>query len=163
MLRLLAAAAIACSAICSSLAPAAADDRSICGATPVKSDTIAACSRIIGAPRASDHDRALAYIFRANAFRGQGDTAHAIADFTDALTLLPNFVQALLGRGIAYLSAGDYPHALADFDAVTNLDPKNAIALYERGLAKQKSGDTAGGDADIAAAQKLDPNIAKKL
>jgi tetratricopeptide (TPR) repeat protein len=141
---------------------AAADDRSICSSVPPKSDAVAACSRIIASTRTSDHDRALAYSFRGDAERTKGDMADAIADYSQALTLLPNLIPALVGRGTAFLSSGDNVHAIADFDLAVRLVPQNALALYERGVAKGKNGDTTGGDADIAAAKKLDPNVANQ-
>jgi tetratricopeptide (TPR) repeat protein len=127
---------------------------------PPKSATLAACSRLIASPATSDHDRALAYTFRAATKRAQPDLAGAIEDYSQALILLPDFPQALIGRGIAYRDSKDTSHAIADFDQALKLDPKNARALYERGLAKRESGDPSGGDADIAAAAALDPGIA---
>ena len=154
--------ALICIAVCTAASMAAADDRLICGSAPPKSETVRACTRIIASPVTSDHDRALAYSFRANAVRATGDMAGAIADDSQALTLLPNLIPALVGRGIAYLNSGDNAHAIADFDLAVQLVPQNAKALYERGVAKSKNGDTSGGDADIAAAIKLDPSVAKQ-
>jgi tetratricopeptide (TPR) repeat protein len=149
-------------ALCAAAAIALADDRSICGSVPPKSDAFAACSRIIATPATSDHDRALAYSFRGDAVRAKGDMAGAIADYSQALTLLPNLIPALIGRGMAYLNSGDNAHAIADLDLAVQLVPQNAKALYQRGVAKSKTGDTSGGDADIAAATKLDPNVASR-
>ena len=127
---------------------------------PPKSDAVGACSRVIASSHTSDHDRALAYSFRGDAERAKDDMTSAIADYSEALTLLPNLIPALNGRGIAYLNSGDNARAIADFDLAVQLVPQDAKALYERGLAKTKSGDANGGDADIAAAKKLDPNVA---
>jgi tetratricopeptide (TPR) repeat protein len=149
-------------ALCTAASIAAADDRAVCGSVPPKSDAVGACSRIIASPVTSDHDRALAYSFRADAGRAKGDMAGAIADYSQALTLLPNLIPALMGRGTAYLNSGDNAHAIADLDLAVQLVPQNAKALYERGVAKGKSGDTSGGEADIAAATKLDPNVANQ-
>jgi tetratricopeptide (TPR) repeat protein len=143
------------------VATATADDRSICGSAPPKSASVAACSRVIASPATSDHDRALAYTFRAGAKKAAPDLAGAIADYSQALTLLPDFPQALIGRGIAYRETKDTAHATADFDQALKLQPKNAKALYERGLAKRDSGDAPGADADIAAAKAIDPTVAK--
>lgn len=140
---------------------ATADDRSVCGSVPPKSGAIAACSRIIASARTSANDRGLAYALRADILRGQGDFAGAIADYSQALTSLPDFVAALNGRGVAYLSTGDNAKAIADFNKALQLDPQNAKALYGRGLARRKSGDTTGGDADIGAAEKLKPDVAE--
>jgi Flp pilus assembly protein TadD len=151
-----------CIALCTAASIAAADDRAVCGSTPPKSDTVGACTRIIASPVTSDHDRALAYSFRADAVRAKGDMAGAIADDNQALTLLPNLIPALIGRGIAYLNSGDNAHAIADLDLAVQLVPQNPKALYERGVAKGKNGDTSGGNADIAAATKLDPYVANQ-
>ncbi len=153
---------LACIALAAALSLAAADDRGICGSTPPKSATVAACSRIIASPSTSAHDRALAYGFRANAKRAASDLPGAVADYNEALNLLPNYLQALIGRGGVYLDMNDPVRAIADFDRAIKLDPKNAAALYGRGLAKRKAGDAAGGDADIAAAKLIDPDIAGK-
>jgi len=147
-------------ALCATASIAAADDRSVCGSVPPKSDAVGACSRVIASSHTSDHDRALAYSFRGDAERAKDDMTSAIADYSEALTLLPNLIPALNGRGIAYLNSGDNARAIADFDLAVQLVPQDAKALYERGLAKTKSGDANGGDADIAAAKKLDPNVA---
>ncbi len=141
---------------------AMADDRAICGSAPPKPASVASCSRVIASPATSDHDRALAYTFRAGAKRQASDLAGALADYSQALTLLPDFPQALIGRGMAYRENKDNAHATADFDQALKLQPKNAKALYERGLAKRDSGDASGGDADIAAAKAVDPKIADR-
>jgi tetratricopeptide (TPR) repeat protein len=153
---------VAVTTLCLGVATATADDRSVCGSMPPKSATIPACNRIIASPTTSDHDRALAYTFRAAAKRQAPDLAGAIADYSQALTLLPDFPQALIGRGIAYREAKDIARAAADFDQAIKLDPKNAGALYQRGLTKSQSGDAASAEADIAAAKALDPNVANR-
>jgi tetratricopeptide (TPR) repeat protein len=146
-------------AACGFVGSAVADDRSVCGSVPPKPAAIAACTRIITSPATSPHDRALAFTFRAEATRARGDMAGAIADYSQALTLLPDYPQTLIGRGIAYRESNDAAHATADFDQALKLDPKSAKALYERGLAKRQSGDLGGGDADIAAAKAINPAI----
>jgi tetratricopeptide (TPR) repeat protein len=140
----------------------AVDDRSVCGAAPPKSDTIGACTRIIASPATSPHDRALAYLFRANAMRAKGNIDGAISDYGQAIELVPNFALAYRNRGALYVTLGDPARAIADLDNAVRLDPRDASALYARGLAKRKNGDQSGGDIDVAAAEKLDPAIASK-
>jgi tetratricopeptide (TPR) repeat protein len=149
-------------ALCPLASMAAADDRAICGAVPIKSDAIGACSRVIAAPRTSAHDRTMALTLRGDARRSQGDNGGAIADYGQALMLQPDYRAALVGRGIAYRETNDPTRAIADFDQAIKLDPKDAKALYERGVAKSKAGDAAGGDADIASAKAINPDIAGK-
>jgi Flp pilus assembly protein TadD len=149
-------------ALCPLASMAAADDRAICGAVPIKSDAVGACSRIIAAPRTSAHDRMMALTFRGDAKRSQGDNGGAIADYSQALTLQPDYRPALIGRGIAYRETNDQTRAITDFDQAIKLDPKDAKALYERGVTKRKAGDTAGGDSDIVAAKAINPSIDKQ-
>ena len=149
-------------ALCAAAATAAADDRAICGSVPMKSDAVGACSRIIASPHTSAHDRTMALAFRADARRAQGDNGGAIADYSQALTLHPDYRPALIGRGIAYRETNDPTRAIADFDQAIKLDQKDAKAFYERGLTKSKAGDAAGGDADIAAAKAINPGIGKQ-
>ncbi len=163
LLRIAEKLALICIAFCAAASIAAADDRGICGSSPPKSDAMAACSRIIASPSTSPHDRSMAFAFRADAKRAHGDLPGAVADYGQALTFLPDYLSALIGRGIAYGQMDDPARAIADFDQALKLDPNNAQALYQRGLAKRKSGDAAGGDADVAAAKKLDPGIAGKI
>ncbi|HTP90414.1 MAG TPA: tetratricopeptide repeat protein [Xanthobacteraceae bacterium] len=155
--------ALAWIALGGSVSIATADDRGICGASPPKSDTIAACTRVIASPRTSAHDRAVAYGFRGDVLRARGDSDGAIADYDQALTLLRDYLPALNGRGLAYQQMGNMAKAIADFDTALRLDPHDAKALYERGMAKRKSGDTAGGDADITAAKAINPDVAGQM
>src|SRR5271156_4073346 len=120
----------------------AVNDRGICGATPPKAETVLACSRVIASPATSKHDRALALTFRAGAMHASGDNVRAVNDYSEALTLLPDYAPALIGRGIAYRDANDLAHALADFDQAVKANPKDAKALYERGTTKRKSDDS---------------------
>ena len=149
-------------ALCFLASMAAADDRAICGSVPIKSDAVGACSRIIAAPRTSAHDRMMALTFRADARHSQGDNSGAIADYSQALALQPDYRPALIGRAIAYRDTNEPVRAMADFDQAIKLDPKDAKALYERGVTKSKTGDATGSDADIAAAKSINPGIADK-
>jgi tetratricopeptide (TPR) repeat protein len=148
-----------CLAVFALASMAAADDRAICGAIPVKSDAVGACSRIIAAPRTSAHDRMMALTFRGDAKRSQGDNSGAIADYSQALTLQPDYRPALIGRGIAYRGNNELARAITDLDQAIRLDPKDAKALYERGVTKSKAGEVAEGDADVAAAKALNPGV----
>jgi len=151
-----------------SIASALADDRSICGAAPPKSDTIPACSRIIASPRTSDHDRALAYTFRADAMRTQDNAAGAVTDYGEALTLLPEYLPALCGRAGAYRSLHQYELALRDLDkalATPSQSPALVLsALYaQRGAVYRAMGDTARAIPDLDNALKISPRNAKAL
>jgi hypothetical protein len=94
---------------------------------PPKPATSAACSRIIASPSTSAHDRALAYAFRAEAKKAEPDLAGAIADYSQALTLLPDLLPALVGRGIAKRANGDAAGGDADIARAKALNPAVVI------------------------------------
>ena len=52
-----------------------------------------------------------------------------------AITLSPNYPDALNNRGLAYISNGQYDRAIQDFDRVLKLDPKDADAIKNRAMA----------------------------
>ena len=58
---------------------------------------------------------------RANAHRVKGDNDRAIADYTDAIRLDPNFVTAYYNRGVTYRAKGDSDRAIADYTAAITL------------------------------------------
>ena len=59
----------------------------------------------------------------------------ALKDYTRAIELDPNSVNAYNYRGIAYYRMHDYPRAVKDFTEAVRIDPRYAIAYNNRGLA----------------------------
>jgi len=62
------------------------------------------------------------------------DLDGAIADYSRALELDPNFAAAYRRRGIAKQAKSDFDGAIADFDRALELDPKLAMAYGDRGI-----------------------------
>ena len=60
----------------------------------------------------------------------------AIAHYTEAIKLKPDFANAYLRRGIAKLPKGQYFAALSDFDTAIRLKPDLVHAYISRGFAK---------------------------
>jgi tetratricopeptide (TPR) repeat protein len=52
-----------------------------------------------------------------------GDYDTAIAEFTEAIRLDPNFTAAYFDRGYSYCKKGDWDRAIADFEAALRLMP----------------------------------------
>lgn len=52
----------------------------------------------------------------------------AIADFTDAITLKPDFAEAYHQRALAKYRAGDTPGAVEDLGQTVKLEPRNFLA-----------------------------------
>ncbi len=74
-------------------------------------------------------------IERANGFYEMGDCHNAISIYNRAITLDPQSIDALCGRGNARRFLGEYAASWEDFDLAISLDPQNGIAYVGRGLA----------------------------
>ena len=53
----------------------------------------------------------------------------AIADYTEAIRLDPNYAPAYEGRGVAYLCKCEYDRAISDYSEVTRIKP-NYVSAY---------------------------------
>ncbi len=88
-----------------------------------------------------------------------GDRKGAIADFTRAIELDPEFVGALTERGRAYSSGGDREKALEDYARALQLDPNNVEVLNDRGSVRLAGENLAGAIADFNRVIELDPTF----
>lgn len=88
----------------------------------------------------------------------QGDYEKAIEDYTQALTVNPNYVGAYLNRGSAYANLGNYSKAITDFNQALRINPNSAEAYYNRGATRGETGDVQGAIADYTQALRLNPN-----
>src|SRR5262249_30059012 len=97
----------------------------------------------------------------------QGDTSannrdydRAIADYGEAIRLIPANAHAFLGRGNAYASKGDHDRAIADYSEAIRLAPKYALAFSNRGVAYGKKSEYDRAISDFNEAIRLDPKLA---
>src|SRR5262245_9394531 len=65
----------------------------------------------------------------------------AIADFTQAIALNPQRVEAYHNRGEAYRGKGDYDRALADYTQALTVNPNFTEAYVTRGVIYSSKGD----------------------
>jgi tetratricopeptide (TPR) repeat protein len=84
---------------------------------------IAACSSVIDDPAASPHDRAIALNNRGVTRMQQGDNDGAIADYTAALAINPQYDAAFYNRAKAERAKGDDAKADADAAEAVSLNP----------------------------------------
>lgn len=64
----------------------------------------------------------IGFVLRGKAFAGMENFALAVGDFTHAIELDSQLIQAWLARGELYYSAGDYRRALEDFEMAKSLE-----------------------------------------
>ena len=128
---------------------------------------IRACTSIIDqGKRARRQDRAIAYFMRGRALyviqrdsRSKGELDRAIADFSSAIELKPNYVEAYARRGRAHASMGQYDRAIADYNKAIELKPKSSMAHIRRGNVHKKKGQFDRAIADYDKAIKLNPRF----
>ncbi|MEG3958309.1 tetratricopeptide repeat protein [Microcoleus sp. herbarium2] len=88
----------------------------------------------------------------------KGDYQGAIAAYTQAIALNPNYVQAYHNRGIVRSKLGDKQGAVADYNQALRINPNYAKAYYNRGIARDDLGDKQGAVADYNQALRINPN-----
>ena len=81
--------------------------------------------------------------------------SNAIADYTKAIELKPDFVDAYNNRGLAKANLQDYRGAIADYNKAIELTPDYANAYYNRGSAKAALKDLDGACLDWSKAGEL--------
>jgi tetratricopeptide (TPR) repeat protein len=75
---------------------------------------------------------ALAYFYRALAWKAKGDLARAIADYDQAIALNRNYAEAYAQRGLARLQQGKEVEAEKDFARCLELAPEMWASLAPR-------------------------------
>jgi len=138
---------------------ACADRYSDCNQSADPDRRIRGCTQVIErGERESREDRSFAYTNRGNAYDDKGEVDRAIADYTKAIALDPNYAIAYTNRGAAYYSKGEVDRAIADFDETIKRNPNYAITYTNRGYAYEKKGDKDQAIADFRKALEINPS-----
>jgi tetratricopeptide (TPR) repeat protein len=139
-------------------APTFEEDQKACNSSDTKlDDGIAACTRQIASGRWQGHDLAISYYNRGIFWYDKEENDKAIADYTKAIELSPNYASAYNNRGNAYSAKGDLDRALADYDKAIHIDPKDPFRWNNRGLIWKRKGDLGLAIFDFDQAIKIDP------
>jgi len=76
-----------------------------------------------------------------NTYSDKGELDQAIADYTQALKINPEFVTAYSNRGLAYSDKGELDQAIADYTQALKINPEYVNAYNNRGIAYYKIGE----------------------
>ena len=98
------------------------------------------------------------YYNRGNTKHDIGFYQNAISDYSKAIRLKPDFVEAYHNRGHTKASLGQHFEAIADFDIAIKLKPDDSMSYYNRGAAKASLGEYVEAIADYDIAIKLKPD-----
>lgn len=110
---------------------------------------IDACARLIRAGRLKGFDLATAYHWRGHHYRQKRDFDRAIADFSQAARITPNYISAFVNRARSYEEKGDLAKAVEDYTWVYGIDPfpagrddavQNVVRLQQK-LAERDAAD----------------------
>ncbi|WP_299492140.1 tetratricopeptide repeat-containing serine protease family protein [Acaryochloris sp. IP29b_bin.137] len=85
------------------------------------------------------------------------DYAGAVADFSQAIELDPEYVEAFYGRSLGHYRQRDSAKAIEDLTQAIQLNPEYAQAYVQRGVVKANSRDTPGSLNDYRQALVLSP------
>ncbi len=101
-----------------------------------------------------------AYNKRGIAYCEKGKYDEGIAQFNNAIALVPEFANAYYNRGTAYKAKGEFEKVINDYTEVLKLRPKVAEYYYTRGEAWLLAKDWEEAKTDLTAALLQDVDVA---
>lgn len=122
---------------------------------------IVACTRNIQSGRFIGQNLAKAFTNRGLAYKSKGLWDRAIADYDEAIRLMPELVFVFNNRGNAYYYKGQFDRAIKDFDEAIRLKPDFSEAFSNRGNVYRKKGLHDRAIKDYDKAIHLNPDGAK--
>jgi tetratricopeptide (TPR) repeat protein/S1-C subfamily serine protease len=91
----------------------------------------------------------------------QKNYKQAIADFTEAIRLKPDFALAYNNRAFARLQNKDDKGAIGDYNEAIRFNPNNALLHVNRGFARLQNKDDKGAIEDFQQAIRLKPELSE--
>ena len=103
--------------------------------------TIDGCTALITVGNLRGRDLAIVLYDRGLSYENTNKNLEAMADFSQAIALDPNYPDAFDDRGNIYSKGGDFDHAIADYDQAIRLKPNFELAFSNRGYNYYRKGD----------------------
>ena len=101
------------------------------------STTALATAAVVLSPQAAHAQSAADYV-NAGVEKGEsGDLQGAIADFTKAIEINPQYAIAYTNRGFAKSNSKDYQGAIVDYNKAIQINPQYAATYFNRGWCRQ--------------------------
>ena len=82
----------------------------------------------------------------------------AIACYTEAIRIKPDYAMAYINRGVAYAGKGQYDKAITDYTEAIRIDPDDAKACVNRGVVYGNKGQYDKAIADFTEAIRINPD-----
>jgi tetratricopeptide (TPR) repeat protein len=123
-------------------------------------DLVTDNSDLVASSETSNPSQAYVYYTRGLSHYDLGNLPEAIADYTEAIRLQPDYADAYFYRGIARTDSGNYEGAVVDYTQAIQINPQSARAYYNRALLRYERGDSQGALADYTQAINSDRNLA---
>lgn len=73
----------------------------------------------------------MAYVNRGNAYDERGQIDKAIEDYSQAISMHPNYADAYYNRGITYHKIGKFYDATSDFKKACEMGSKNGCDSFK--------------------------------
>jgi tetratricopeptide (TPR) repeat protein len=119
---------------------------------------IETCTRALEYGQLNRRDRAATLVNRGIVLTSDGKYPDALADYNEALSLLPDLPEPFVGRGNLMFLAGRYDLAIVEYDKALSMQlEKRHLGLYNRGLAYVRQSMPSAAEADFREALALAP------
>ena len=143
--------------------PVSQSDEEDCTRSTEPAAVIAACTRLIDSGQFTSHNLAIFHYDRGIAHKNKKDFDQALADYSEAIRLDPNYANAHLNRAVLLADHGEIDRAMPDFDAAIRLEPTAKLSYVNRAAAYKIKGDWDRAIGDYSEAIRLDPNDAQPV
>ena len=108
-------------------------------------------------PRPTATPSAWSYYNKGEEYQAVENWIMAIGEYTRAIQVNPNFMDAYWDRGYSYQQLGQHAESIPDYDMAIQLDPNEGVLYNNRGWARNETGSYHLALQDLTKSIQLDP------